>query len=718
MTTLHLRGSLDQGAPLTAQNHDDNMLRLYGFATLADLMADEDRGYAFYAAGATIATLAEGYRYEVAASDAEDHHLETASGLKLYVQPADDGSFNFGAFNPAGDDETDDFEVFRLAFNVAAGRTLRIPAKTYFLSSVLQVKLRIKVIGYGARLRWPAGVDGIINHHLWSWGQTAINRRNVTAAGILTHYAGLVTHDGNVYGAAPGQSSGNLGAEEPGTGSRWRLIREIEERDSPLPVWSGPGTYSIINSNPSDGTNHYFLVGSYVTNAIGETIYYLVADPEAVDHDAETMFGVKLYNVEPEDYPSWSSAGGSLYEGITLDGTSVDADRADGIWLRVGAFLRNVTIENFSRYGARVEAAVPGEAPGSPMNWGNVNAFSIENLIANRNGDTGLYVRGSDANGGVILGGEFSFNGRIGIWDNSFLGNTYVGCRTEGNGIGISAGNSGGRSSVVSHGGKLYQAVYVPMAPVSHMSTTQLALLVSTTPGTNPAVWEEIGEGAPSDEHPAWQSGQDAGFYFLGSGIVAINGNARTLVSGCSTGTLEAGNIFSGGYITVLGGNMPRIARGSQIVAADGGHLRLPSIEVRRGGWSVSRRILMLPDANTLMSFHSVGSSNGFGLRSFDDDIFFSYPGPGTNVAAKVSGADTSQAFGTSAPIPHVWSFPNGFALGDRRHLSGTAAPGTGEHARGEVVFNQNPSAGGHLGWICTESGTPGVWKAMGTIAS
>ena len=36
----------------------------------------------------------------------------------------------------------------------------------------------------------------------------------------------------------------------------------------------------------------------------------------------------------------------------------------------------------------------------------------------------------------------------------------------------------------------------------------------------------------------------------------------------------------------------------------------------------------------------------------------------------------------------------------------------------GDTVFSQVASAGGTAGWICTTAGTPGTWKAFGTIAA
>lgn len=47
----------------------------------------------------------------------------------------------------------------------------------------------------------------------------------------------------------------------------------------------------------------------------------------------------------------------------------------------------------------------------------------------------------------------------------------------------------------------------------------------------------------------------------------------------------------------------------------------------------------------------------------------------------------------------------------------GSAAPGSGSHVVGEIVWNQTPTSGGTIGWVCTGAGTPGTWKTFGTIA-
>mgnify|MGYP001017801579 CR=1 FL=1 len=56
--------------------------------------------------------------------------------------------------------------------------------------------------------------------------------------------------------------------------------------------------------------------------------------------------------------------------------------------------------------------------------------------------------------------------------------------------------------------------------------------------------------------------------------------------------------------------------------------------------------------------------------------------------------------------------------IGPTKHSGGTAAPTTGTWARGDVMWNTAPAAGGAPGWVCTAAGTPGTWKAMANLAA
>jgi hypothetical protein len=47
----------------------------------------------------------------------------------------------------------------------------------------------------------------------------------------------------------------------------------------------------------------------------------------------------------------------------------------------------------------------------------------------------------------------------------------------------------------------------------------------------------------------------------------------------------------------------------------------------------------------------------------------------------------------------------------------GDSSPTTGTYNQGDIVYNRNPTAGGHVGWICVSSGSPGLWKLFGPIS-
>lgn len=49
---------------------------------------------------------------------------------------------------------------------------------------------------------------------------------------------------------------------------------------------------------------------------------------------------------------------------------------------------------------------------------------------------------------------------------------------------------------------------------------------------------------------------------------------------------------------------------------------------------------------------------------------------------------------------------------------SGNAAPTTGTYVIGDIVYDESPTAGGTLGWVCTAGGAPGTWKTFGAISA
>lgn len=121
-------------------------------------------------------------------------------------------------------------------------------------------------------------------------------------------------------------------------------------------------------------------------------------------------------------------AAGTLIENLTLYTTrgsaAVEAGRY-GVLARTRFYLRNCVVALFGDSGVSIDA--------DSGVTGNANSWQIEHCRLAENGYDGLTVEGADANAGVATGVDCSSNLRWGFFDDSFLGNTYVGCHTAAN---------------------------------------------------------------------------------------------------------------------------------------------------------------------------------------------------------------------------------------------------------------------------------------------
>lgn len=95
----------------------------------------------------------------------------------------------------------------------------------------------------------------------------------------------------------------------------------------------------------------------------------------------------------------------------------------------------------------------------------------------------------------------------------------------------------------------------------------------------------------------------------------------------------------------------------------------------------------------------------------------FFYPSGGggvVNFRSFTGGADVFQVGTGGTLFVHQTAT---FQLGLKGQAARAAAPSSGTHVQGEVVFNADPIASGFIGWVCVTGGTPGTWKSWGAIS-
>lgn len=176
-----------------------------------------------------------------------------------------------------------------------------------------------------------------------------------------------------------------------------------------------PGSYYLSNTWNVDRQVRIFGAAAPDGNAIGSVRLYF----------ADGVDGIVFHNYVTSVSGDFSD--GSVLQGVYITRKVKATSSGDGIWLRARARLRDVVIDSMGRYGVRIEAT----AGGSPN--GNANNWSIENCRIMSCGSHGLFVDGADVNAGVAVRLDSSSNTGWGIFDSSFLGNTYVGCHTAAN---------------------------------------------------------------------------------------------------------------------------------------------------------------------------------------------------------------------------------------------------------------------------------------------
>lgn len=141
-------------------------------------------------------------------------------------------------------------------------------------------------------------------------------------------------------------------------------------------------------------------------------------------------------------YPDFATAGGTILEDLTFwsfwigrnagglfpnqnPDSSGTPQYTCGVVMRSRAIIRNCNFIQFNGFGLAIVA------DGDPFlqGAGNVNGFDLEHVVVSYNGKAGIHVGLSDANAGSGRWIDSDHNGRAGIEDFNFLGNSWEDCQ-------------------------------------------------------------------------------------------------------------------------------------------------------------------------------------------------------------------------------------------------------------------------------------------------
>lgn len=118
-------------------------------------------------------------------------------------------------------------------------------------------------------------------------------------------------------------------------------------------------------------------------------------------------------------------------------------------------------------------------------------------------------------------------------------------------------------------------------------------------------------------------------------------------------------------------------------------------------------------------------ASVAYSLIHYDGNMKFTYKTPaaegiynilGPSQTQYPCGRDVSPAH--ALKVPEIFLGETSYGRSIRFGISATAST-TGNHGKGDIVFNINATAGGYAGWICTTASIAGagaVWKQFGAI--
>jgi hypothetical protein len=379
---------------------------------------------------------------------------------------------------------------------------------------------------------------------------------------------------------------------------------------------------------------------------------------------------------------------------ILAQGNSIAG--AHGIQIDFKCWVRNCFILGFSGNGIHIQAGVPNQ---------NANESRIDWTRCESNKGNGFFCAGGDSNNIVINGLSCATNGLWGINDQSFLGNTYIGCHTEDNGTSTAVAST-------LNGGITAADTVITLASTAGFSAIGGVVKIDNEQIPYTGIAGNQLTGCKRGSVPA---NPPAAVHANGAAVRQVYGGYMTF--GAVNYTQFYNCYSESGQGTIGWINSPAIAWGGDnmnynygngsIIQPNAPGLTIDKVTVATGAGSVSigggfRERLSDPDAGEYFDYYNAGDK-GWGP----------YYNNGGDPALLLTTA------GHAAGGNHV-CFKNGIHLSTKGKdgvlMRAGAQPAAGTWSTGDIVFNSAPVAGGKVGWVCTAGGTPGTWKPFGAI--
>ncbi|MBV9688449.1 MAG: hypothetical protein JO202_01940 [Ktedonobacteraceae bacterium] len=427
-------------------------------------------------------------------------------------------------------------------------------------------------------------------------------------------------------------------------------------------LYFGPTTYHF--SGPIHLVRGMSIIGSGGTELGTGTVFKFDLSLDSSGNPTPTS---GIICDAPKTAPS-STPGrgdGSLIERIALAGffdpnasSNPYRGTVHGILMYSRAKVRDVHITQFHGDGVHVEGSVTSPAQT------NANGWQLESVRIDLCGGNGVFAQGGDTNAGCAITVDCADNKGWGFYDNSFLGNTYIACQSDNN-------KTGSYASDNPNAYNLYLNCYSEGAFEGNPTGVSKVSYPSLILG---GFFNNQGGGSWLTNRPLHQGpGTPSSGATFASGITASNqrtDQGKEAVYVCLGS--ESDTASAALKLCHSGRNDP---------------YRLHYSYQQAGWWELVYANL---DGGAVLRFSTDSASEGRSQLWFPSGY---YVGGGTNrFLARVSSTIPSA---DSTLKTYSWN-------------------------KGDRVFNADPILGdpinGYAGWICIQSGKPGVWKGYGLI--